>query len=62
MNEILNIEFHTIRLVVKSLNCTKNSKEAAEKLGISKKTLYNYMRQYDIIYDLEKNIYIYDRA
>ena len=62
MYEILNIEYHKIRLIVKSLNTTSSSKEAAEKCGISKKTMYNYIKQYNIVYDLEKNIYFYDRG
>ena len=61
MNEILNIEYHKIRLVVKSLNSSYSTKEAAKKCGISEKTMRNYIKQYDILYDLERNIYIHDK-
>jgi len=46
--EILNIEYHKVRLMVKSLNLYNNCAEASYQCGVSKKCLYNYMRIYDI--------------
>ncbi|MGN6417769.1 MAG: helix-turn-helix domain-containing protein [Pseudobacter sp.] len=48
MTEILNIEYHTVRLMVKALNSSKTKVAAAEKLGISDRTLYNLMENYNI--------------
>jgi hypothetical protein len=46
--EILNIMYHRVRLMIKSLNLSKTIKEATGKCGISKKCFYNYMRDYNI--------------
>lgn len=47
--EILNIEYHKVRLIVKSLNLSKDRKEASNMCGISLKSIYQYMRIYDIV-------------
>ena len=48
MPEDLNIERHTIKLIKKALKRCNGSKEkAAEALGISIKTVYNKVKQYD---------------
>ncbi len=46
--EILNIEYHKVRLMVKSLNLSHSIKSAATKCGLSTKCFYNYMKTYDI--------------
>lgn len=54
-DEILNIEYHVKRIVLKSLNKTHFVKEAARLLGISERTLHRYKRQFNISYDKKKN-------
>ena len=46
--EILNIEYHKVRLMVKSLNLYNNCKEASYQCGVSTKCFYNYMKLYNI--------------
>jgi hypothetical protein len=48
MTEILNIEYHTIRLIVKALNRCKTMEEAAAELGVHSRSLYSYKRIYGI--------------
>jgi len=47
-DEILNIEYHKVRLMIKSLNLSNTIKSAATKCGISVKCFYNYMKLYNI--------------
>jgi hypothetical protein len=46
--EVLNIEYHKVRLMIKSLNLSKTIRLAALKCGISVKCFYNYMKLYNI--------------
>jgi hypothetical protein len=50
-NEILNIEYHKVRLIILSLNSSKTVRIAAMKCGISVKCLYNYIKIYNIHQD-----------
>lgn len=47
-DEILNIEYHKVRLMIKSLNLSKTIKIAAMNCGISTKSLHIYINNYDI--------------
>ena len=47
--EILNIEYHTKRLIVKALNQSRTNEEAAKLLGITWRNLYNLMNRYGIV-------------
>lgn len=47
--EILNIEFHVRRLLIKALNSSKTESQAASKLEVSKRTLWRYKKQYCIV-------------
>jgi hypothetical protein len=53
MEEILNIDYHRCRLILKSLNTSKTVREAANKCGISVRTLRVWCFNYDIIKDSE---------
>lgn len=44
----LNLEFNKINLVLKRLNSLKTKKEAADSLGISERTLYRLLKDYNI--------------
>lgn len=55
--EILNIHWHTVRLLLKALNKYPSKDKVAQALGITKKSVYNLMNQYDISYDTRKNNY-----
>lgn len=46
--ENLNIEWHTKRLILAALNKCKNSKEAAEELGMSERNLFYLKKLYGI--------------
>ena len=46
--EILNIEYNIKRLVLKALNTSRSNRLARIKLGIPEKTLYNYIKRYNI--------------
>jgi hypothetical protein len=48
MEEILNIEYHTKRLVLKALNQEATIEAAATKLNISVRTLHRYKVQFKI--------------
>ncbi len=49
--EILNIEYHKKRLVLKALNLVSSMPYAASKLGISVRNLYRLMDDYNIVYE-----------
>lgn len=55
-DEILNIDFHVRRLLLKALNICRTRTEAATALGISTKTLQNKMDVYEV--EKENGIYI----
>jgi transposase-like protein len=48
MDEILNVDFHRRRLLLKSLNISKTYEEAAKRCGIAKRTLFLWKRNYNI--------------
>lgn len=48
-DEVLNLDFHILRRVIKALNAAKSKKEAAKCLGISIKTLNKYIVQFNLI-------------
>lgn len=48
MNEILNLDYHRARLIIKSLNTSKTLKEAAEKCGLTPRTLLTWRKNYNI--------------
>jgi hypothetical protein len=50
-DEILNIDYHVRRLVVKALNLFPTKLGASKALGISERQLYTYIKQYDIYRD-----------
>lgn len=47
-SEILNIEYHKVRLVVTALSISDTMDVAADKCGLSKKSIYNYIKKYNI--------------
>lgn len=55
--EILNIEYHVKRMIVKALNNTQTHEDAALLLGITVRTLYRYKAQYNVFYDKRSNDY-----
>lgn len=57
MNENLNIEYHHRRLSVKALNKTQKIEDAANLLGITERTLFNWIKKFNIKYDKNKNEY-----
>lgn len=48
MDEILNLEYHRQRLVLKALNKAGSAEKAAKLLGITSRTVKRYLRQYSI--------------
>ena len=46
--EILNLDYNIGRIVLIALNTTPNKIESAKCLGITKRTLFNHIRRYDI--------------
>jgi len=58
MDEILNIDYHRFRLVLKSLNSSATIAIAADKCGVNKRTMFNYMKQYSIFYSKEEKKYL----
>jgi hypothetical protein len=49
MEEILNLDYHRCRLMLKSLNSSKTIKEATVKCGLNKRTMQNWRKNYSII-------------
>ncbi len=47
-NEVLNLEYHKKRLILKALNQVGRIKYAAPKLGISERNLHRLKEQYDL--------------
>ena len=54
--EIINIEHHQRRLMMKALNRYKNDEEAAAALGIDKRTLVRWKKDFKVV---RKKIYVY---
>ena len=50
MAEILNIDYHTKRLVREALIRSKDIAEAATKLEVSVRSVFRYMKKFDIDY------------
>lgn len=48
MPEILNLEFHTRRLLLKALNLTARKADARRATGLSERTFFNLVEYYDI--------------
>lgn len=46
--DVLNILYHTKILVEKALKCSNSHEEAAEKLGISVRTLYRHKVSFEL--------------
>jgi len=46
--EILNIDYHTCRLMVKALNKFRTKAAAAKAMGISERNLYRLKKRYGI--------------
>lgn len=53
MNEILNLDYHRARLIIKSLNTSKTIKEAAGKCGLTPRTLHTWRKNYNILKNKE---------
>lgn len=49
MPEILNIAYHTKRLIITALNKHKTIGRAAVELGVNERSLYNLMDEHNII-------------
>jgi len=54
---ILNIEYHTKRLLLKALNKAGNKTGAAKLTGVSKRTMDRYVIHYNIEYCFKTNTY-----
>lgn len=59
--EILNIEYNTGKLVLKALNKTRTTDEAAAKLGVSVRHVYNFKKHYRISWHAEKEVYQFSK-
>lgn len=59
--EILNIEWHTARLIVKALNKISTIEKAAKELGISPRNVHRLMKVYEIEWKDEKRGYVCGR-
>jgi len=46
--EILNIEYHTRRLLLKALNSTTKKAEARRITGLPERTFFNYLDYYKV--------------
>lgn len=49
MDEILNIEYHKKRLVLIAITKYKRYDEAAQVLGITRRTIYNLIKKYNLL-------------
>lgn len=56
--EILNIEWHTTRLIVKALNKLPTIEKAAKELGLSVRNLHRLMQVYEIEWKEKQEKYI----
>lgn len=48
MPEILNLSYHTRRLLLKALNSHKSKAAAARATGLPERTLHNLVKEYEI--------------
>lgn len=55
--EILNIQYHVGKMIVKALNRAVNVRDAAKLLGVTERTLYRYKWQYNVMYDRKSGTY-----
>lgn len=51
MESSLNIDYHRRRLLVKALNKARTRKGAAALTGLTERTVYRLIQQYDILQD-----------
>jgi len=56
--EILNIEYHMKRIILKALNTSLYKYQASKKLGITTRNLLKKIREYDIEYSVRAGRYI----
>lgn len=50
MEETLNIDSHTRRLICKALNKYRFQRQAAKALGVTQRTLINLKQEYGVIF------------
>lgn len=55
--EILNLEYHHERLIIKALNKAKNINQASSLLGIERSTVRAWIEKFDIQYNTQTNKY-----
>ena len=48
---ILNIDYHIRRATVKALNLASTKRDAARLLGVTERSLFNYLDRYDIVFE-----------
>lgn len=58
MEETLNIEYHIKRVVCRALNTSDNVNQAAQKLGLSPRTVFLYKKVYNVRWCTEQKQYI----
>lgn len=56
--EILNIDYHRRRLLLKALNKAGNVEDAAKLLGISWRSVYRLKKEYNIVLEKQTSKYI----
>lgn len=54
--EILNINYHKQRLLVKALNCSPTITAAAKKLQVPLRTVYNLIEEFRV--DRKEGVYV----
>lgn len=55
--EILNLEHNYKHLIIKALNKTNTTFDAAVALGCSLRQLFYWMKEYNIVYNKENKTY-----
>ena len=58
LEETLNLDYHISLLVLKALNKATTILKASILLGVTDRTVYNYISDYGIVYDKVKSLYI----
>ena len=56
--EILSIPYHTKRLLLKALNSQPTKLEAAEKLGISERSIHRWIADFKIVQEKTTGKYL----
>ena len=56
--EILNIEYHHKRMSFIALNLSKTVPEAANKLGITERTLFTWIKKFNFYKDVKSGRYL----